>query len=138
MSRLSGVRKGRDMMARGYGGILLSAAVLAAAAPASAQDASAGAIVFKRCAICHATDPGKGPKIGPSMGQIVGRKAGAMPGFIYSPAMTKSKITWTAEKLDAFVKQPSALVPGNKMAFGGIPDAKQRADLIAFLKTLSN
>jgi len=115
----------------------LTALAVMFAAPATAQDTSAGALVFKRCAICHSVDANKGPKIGPSLGGIVKRKAGTAPGFTYSPAMTKSGVTWTADKLDAFITRPSALIPGNRMAFGGIPDAKQRADLIAYLNSLS-
>lgn len=116
--------------------MLLGIAALAAATPAVAQDATSGAVVFKRCAICHSTDPAKGPKIGPALNAIVGRKAGSVSGFAYSSAFTKSGIVWSVEKLDAFIARPSAVVPGNRMAFGGIADAKQRADLIAFLKTL--
>lgn len=107
------------------------------ATPAPAQDASAGATIFKRCAICHSVDPAKGPKIGPPLNAVVGRKAGTAAGFAYSPAMAKSGIVWTADKLDAFIARPSRLVPGNRMAFAGIPDAKQRADLIAYLKSLA-
>ncbi len=114
--------------------ILLGAS---SAAPVLAQDASAGATIFKRCAICHSVDPAKGPKIGPALNGVVGRKAGTAAGFAYSPAMAKSGIVWTAAKLDAFITRPSGLVPGNRMAFGGIPDTQQRADLIAYLKTLT-
>ena len=118
--------------------ITLGSALLAVALsmPAAAQDADAGAVIFRRCAICHSVDPAKGPKIGPALNGIVGRKAGAAPGFIYSPAMAKSGISWTAEKLDAFIARPSGLIVGNRMAFGGIADAKQRSDLIAYLKSL--
>jgi cytochrome c len=116
--------------------MLFGIAVLAAATPATAQDATAGAVVFKRCAICHSSDPAKGPKIGPALNNVVGRKAGKASGFAYSPAFAKSSIVWTTDKLDAFIERPSKVVPGNRMAFAGVADAKQRADLIAFLKTL--
>lgn len=116
--------------------MLLAIVGMTAAAPARAQDAASGALVFKRCAICHSTDPAKGPKIGPALNAVVNRKAGTVTGFTYSSALAKSGIIWTADKLDAFVARPSGVIPGNRMAFGGIPDAKQRADLIAFLKTL--
>lgn len=115
---------------------LLVFPAIMAACPALAQDASAGSAIFKRCAICHSIDPNKGPKIGPPLNGIVGRKAGASSGFSYSPAMKNSGILWSADKLDAFIMRPSAVVPGNRMAFGGIADAKQRADLITYLKSL--
>lgn len=116
--------------------MLFGIAVLATATPAAAQDANSGAVVFKRCAICHSSEPNKGPKIGPALNNIVGRKAGKAAGFAFSPALAKSGIVWTTDKLDAFIERPSKVVPGNRMAFGGIADAKQRADLVAFLKTL--
>lgn len=116
--------------------VLSGIAMMATVTPAAAQDATAGAVVFKRCAICHSPDPSKGPKIGPALNNIVGRKAGKAAAFSYSPALAKSSIVWTTDKLDAFIERPSKVVPGNRMAFGGIADAKQRADLIAFLKTL--
>jgi len=116
----------------------LGSAMLAVAlsTPAAAQDADAGAVIFKRCAICHSADPAKGPKIGPALNGIVGRKAGTAAGFAYSPAIAKSGISWTADKLDSFIARPSGLIAGNRMAFGGIADAKQRSDLIAYLKSL--
>ena len=117
-------------------GLLLVFPAIMAASPVAAQDASAGAIIFKRCSICHSVDPGKGPKIGPPLNGIVGRRAGTAPGFAYSPAMKNSDIRWTAGKLDAFMARPSAVVAGNRMAFGGIPDAGQRADLKAYLASL--
>lgn len=118
--------------------ILIALAVLVTpAAPLAAQDAQAGATTFKRCSICHSIDPAKGPKIGPQLSGLIGRKAGSSAGFTYSPAMTKGGFAWTRDKLDAFLKAPQGVVPGNRMAFGGIADPKQRADLIAYLATLS-
>lgn len=106
------------------------------AAPAAAQDATAGAQAFKQCAICHSVSPGKGAAIGPNLGHVVGRKAGSMAGFRYSPRMAAAGFTWDAARLDAFLARPQAVVPGNRMAFGGVADAKRRADIIAYLKTL--
>ena len=117
-------------------GLLLVFPAIMTAGPVSAQDASAGSVIFKRCSICHSIDASKGPKIGPPLNGIVGRRAGTAASFAYSPAMKNSGILWTADKLDAFIARPSAVVPGNRMAFGGIPDAKQRADLKAYLTSL--
>lgn len=106
----------------------------AAAAPALAQtgDAVKGKAVFARCALCH--DVKAGPKkMGPSLAGLFGRTSGTMAGFTYSPAMQKAKIKWDAKSLDAFVTKPVALVPGNRMAFAGLPNAADRANLIAYL-----
>jgi cytochrome c len=102
----------------------------------AAGNAANGASVFERCAICHDNVKGGPNKIGPNLFGIVGRKAGTYPGFSYSNAMAKSGIVWTDAKLDAYITSPQAVVPGNKMPFSGIPNAGQRADLIAYLDTL--
>jgi cytochrome c2 len=108
----------------------------ALAGSAQAQDAGQGGRVFARCAICHSVTPGKGPTIGPNLKAVVGRKAGAVPKYVYSSAMSQSRIVWDKAVLDRFLTQPSKLVPGNKMAFAGISSPKDRADLIAYLDTL--
>ncbi len=103
--------------------------------PAHAQDASAGKGVFAQCAVCHSVDGSNG--VGPSLQGIVGRNAGTFAGFRYSRAMKAANRTWDATTLDTYIADPQKAVPGNVMPFSGIPDAKQRADLIAYLKTLS-
>jgi cytochrome c2 len=93
---------------------------MATAAQASG-DAKAGAQVFKqRCAICHSDTKGAPNKIGPNLWGVVGSKAGAVPGFAFSSAMKNSGITWTDEKLEAYVMKPKDVVPGNRMPFGGL------------------
>lgn len=111
-----------------------------AASPVIVSTAAAapnpGKALFMRCTACHA-ESAKGPKkMGPHLGGIVGRKAAAVDGFRYSPAMKKSTVVWDRARLDAFLKRPSAVVPGTSMAFAGISDAKQRAALIDYLDTL--
>lgn len=96
-------------------------------------DAAAGKTVFAQCRSCHVTDPGIN-KIGPSLAGLIGRKAGTVPGFNYSPADKGSAIVWTKEKLFQFLENPKRVVPGTKMVFGGIADAQKRADLIAYLE----
>jgi cytochrome c len=115
---------------------LVLAVATAAANGAQAADAAKGKIVFQRCAICHRVDKGGGNGLGPNLFGIVGRKAGTEAGFSYSAAMKSSGITWNAEKLNAYVEHPAAVVPANKMAFAGVTDAGQRADLVAYLATL--
>ncbi len=103
---------------------------------AQAGDAAAGKIVFQRCAICHRVEKDGGNGLGPNLFGVVGRKAGTVAGFSYSAAMKASGITWSADKLNAYIEHPAAVVPGNRMAFAGVTDSGQRTDLIAYLATL--
>ncbi len=99
----------------------------------AAGDATKGADVFDgQCAECHSVKPGKNKK-GPSLFEVVGRKAGSIADYSYSDAMKNSGITWTPEKLDEYITHPKKTVPGDKMKFDGLDDAAQRADLIKFL-----
>ena len=103
-------------------------------ATAQAQDATAGGMAFQQCAECHS--PGSTDNAGPGLKGVYGRRAGAKDGFEFSPALKKSAIQWDDKTLDAFLANPQKAVPGTSMAFGGDDDAKERADLIAYLKTL--
>jgi cytochrome c len=96
-------------------------------------NAAAGKIVFAQCRTCHVTDPGVN-KTGPSLAGIIGRKAGTVPGFTYSPANLGSGITFTKEKLFQYLEKPQRVIPKTKMIFAGIPDAQKRADVIAYLE----
>jgi len=96
-------------------------------------DVDAGAESFDaHCAECHSLKPGKNKK-GPSLAGIAGRKSASITGFSYSEDLTASGLTWTNDKLDTYVANPKTLVPGGKMKFKGLADAKERADLIEFL-----
>jgi cytochrome c len=106
------------------------------AGTAHAGDAAKGKIVFQRCAICHRVEKDGGNGLGPNLFGVVGRKAGTAASFNYSAAMKNSGITWTADKLDAYIEHPAVTVPGNHMAFAGIGDAGQRGDVVAYLATL--
>ena len=103
---------------------------------ASAANVANGKALFSRCAACHTADKGGANGLGPNLYGVVGRKAGSKKDFSYSAAMKNSGIIWTDQKLDTYIAHPADMVPGNRMAFAGIPDAKQRADLIAWLDTL--
>jgi cytochrome c len=103
-------------------------------AHAGAQDAAAGKQVFTQCSVCHSVDGSNG--VGPTLKGIVGSKAGEVPGFRFSRAMKGSNITWDDKTLSDFLTDPQKVIPGNVMPFSGLADAKQRADVIAYLKTL--
>ncbi len=99
-------------------------------------DAKTGATIFTRCAVCHTNDKGGGDGLGPNLFGVVGRKAASRPGYAYSPPMRKSGIVWTEVNLTKWVAGPARVVPGTKMAFGGITSKKQQADVVEYLETL--
>ena len=104
------------------------------AGAASAGDPEQGRQVFRACVACHALAPGE-HRTGPSLAGIIGRRAGTVAGFSrYSPALQAARITWTDETLDAWLADPQAVIPGNRMSFPGIEDQRARADLIAYLE----
>ena len=110
-------------------GLLLigSTEVFAAGNPAN------GAQAFRACGACHSLEPGR-HKTGPSLAGVVGRKAGTVEGFRrYSPALKGADVVWNEATLDAWIADPQAFLPGNRMVFRGLPDAQARADLIAYL-----
>lgn len=99
-------------------------------------DAANGEKVFRRCAICHSLEPGQN-KIGPSLHGVIGRDIGTEEGFSYSDAMLAAEGTWTPEHLSAFLEDPQAAVPGNKMPFPGLPKEQDRIDLLTYLQQAS-
>jgi cytochrome c len=102
---------------------------------ARAADVEAGKKEFKKCALCHTTEPGKN-KIGPSLFGIVGRKSATLENFNYSEAMKKFDHTWDEETLEKYLADPRGVIPGTKMIFPGIKDKSERDDVIAYLETL--
>lgn len=116
-------------------GILLgvAAAMLAGNGARADGDAARGERRFEECATCHSTERGVN-NVGPSLFGVLGRKAGEIDDFRYSPAMKKSNITWSPQALDKFIADPQMAVPGNRMPFAGMPDAGDRADLLAYLQ----
>jgi cytochrome c len=110
------------------------ALLLAAAGAARADgDAARGEKRFEECATCHTLERGVN-NVGPSLFGLFDRKAGEIADFRYSPALKKSGITWSPQALDTFIADPQKEVPGNRMPFAGMPDAGDRADLIAYLQ----
>jgi cytochrome c len=107
---------------------------------ALAQDAERGAQQVRRCLACHNMAEGEGAKIGPNLFGIVGRPAARFPGFSYSIALAEKAgagLVWTPETLDQWLENPRQLVPGTKMNFAGVRGAEDRADIIAYLASIS-
>ena len=126
-------------MPKGFTRLVMSCAFVAAWAALSANayaaplgDAAAGKTIFVRCAICHSVTPGEN-RLGPTLAGIVGRKAGTVAGYNYSPAMKNSGVTWTPDALDAYLANPRGKLPGVKMIFAGLPKHEDRANVIAYL-----
>lgn len=95
-------------------------------------DATAGETVFAQCRTCHLVEEGKNG-VGPSLYGIVGRTAGSIEGFNYSDANANSGVTWTQEVLYDYLEAPREFMPGTRMAFPGLKDPQDRADVIAYL-----
>jgi cytochrome c len=98
-------------------------------------DAAAGQRVAVRCAQCHTWEKGGPNKIGPNLFGIIGRARASHAGFSYSPAMQKKGGSWSFEDLFRYLHQPAKFVPGNKMAFAGLPKPADRINLLAFMRT---
>ncbi len=109
-----------------------------AAPAAAAGDASRGAKVFQACIACHSAVPGE-HLTGPSLGDVWHRKAGTAKGFArYSPALTRANVTWDEATLDKWLADPQKFVPGTTMAFAGLKEPQDRADLIAYLRAVAD
>ena len=105
----------------------------ASAAPTTAALAEPAA--FAVCKACHSVEPGK-HGIGPSLAGIWGDKAGDVPGFEFSQQMIDSGLTWNQANLDRYLADPRGVVPGTKMAFGGVKDAAKRQEIIDYIRGL--
>jgi len=108
---------------------MLEGALLVAAL--AAGDPKAGEEVYSRCLACHSLEVNR---TGPKHCGLLGRRAGTAPGFEYSPAMKRSNLVWNEQTLDRFLAEPPNTVPGTTMTYAGVPEAKARADLIAYLR----
>jgi cytochrome c len=96
-----------------------------------------GAALFKQqCGTCHTTDPSEPLRQGPPLDKIVGRPAGKVSGFHYSPAFAKADFVWDEARLDAWMSNPQELIPGAMMAYRQAKP-ETRAAIIAYLKELN-
>jgi len=115
-----------------------SAAFVLVAPTAHAQDIEAGKAAFRKCVACHAIDTTTN-KVGPHLGDVIGRTAGTVEGYNYSKAMKEAGaagLVWDETNLTEYLVAPKAKVPGTKMAFAGIKKPEELANLVAYLKTL--
>jgi len=120
-----------------FAAIVLGSLAFADAAAADNGD-DAGKLAFNNaCRTCHSINEGD-HRLGPSLHGVVGRKAGSVDGYGFSAAMKQSGITWDAATIDKFIASPDQVVTGNNMKpFGGLDDAKQREQIVAYLKSIS-
>ncbi len=115
---------------------LAAQAAPAAAAAAAAGDAARGATLVKqRCGACHSLAVDTTTRPGPSLKGVSGRRSGTVANFKYSPAMVKARMTWNKANLDKYLAAPAKAVPGTYMTIA-VPNATDRADIVAYLDTL--
>jgi cytochrome c len=110
--------------------------LLSIGAASADGDAARGEARFQECAACHRLEAGANG-VGPSLHGVFERKAGELSDFRYSPALKRSGIVWSSQTLEAYLTDPQALVPGNRMPYAGMADPRDRADLIAYLLKVS-
>jgi cytochrome c len=96
------------------------------------------AIFMKQCFTCHTTDKGGANKVGPNLWDVVGRKVASHAGFSYSSALQAKGGEWSYEDINHMILKPTAYVKGTKMAFAGLPKEQERADVIAYLRTMAD
>jgi cytochrome c len=104
----------------------------------ASADVEAGKKVASKCVACHTLNKGEANKIGPNLWGIVNRPVASHEGFAYSSAMKGKGGTWGYEDINAFVHAPSKVIPGTKMTFVGLDKTKDRADVIAYLRSLAD
>lgn len=107
---------------------------LAGFGTAQAQDAAAGEKTFLQCKACHQIGEGAKNTVGPLLNGVIGRKAGTIEGYSYSPANKNSGITWDEATFREYIRDPRAKIPGTKMVYAGVKDPKRVEDLLAYLK----
>ncbi len=106
--------------------------------PDESEADARGAKLFRKCAACHTVTADGGHRAGPTLYGVFGRRAGTIEGYNYSDALSHSNLVWTEETIDQlFAEGPDAFTPGSKMPLQRMPSAKDREDLISYLKTIT-
>lgn len=103
-------------------------------APFDAADPEHGKHIFAQCAACHTNAQGAPNMTGPNLYGLFGRRAGGVADYSYSDVLKAAGFTWDAARINTWITSPQAMLPGTKMTFLGLKDAKDRADVIAYLK----
>ena len=106
----------------------------ATAAVTDSPEYKRGKLLFIQCRACHELEAGQPHKVGPNLHGFIGRKAGTVEGFNFSAALKNSALTWDDETILKWLEKPSALVPGNTMAFAGIANPKDRNAILVYLR----
>ena len=115
--------------------LILASVVLASTiGMAKAQDLAAGEQSFRKCGPCHSVGEDARNKVGPELNGLDGRKSGTVEGYSYSAANKAANITWNEASFKEYIQAPAAKVPGTKMAFAGIKNEKEIANLWGYLK----
>ena len=106
------------------------------AASAFADPAAGKALFNTQCALCHSVGKGAASTVGPNLYGVVGRKAGSLAGFSYSPAMKAVAYAWSTDKIAAYLQAPAAVIPGNRMPYAGLKGGQKAEDVADYLATL--
>lgn len=120
--------------------LLAAGTVTAAWLPRTGADPARGERVFQRCFACHSVVAGEGALPGPNLRGVIGRRAGTLPGFRFSPALIEQGargLVWTRATLDAYLADPAGFLPGTEMAMPGLSVADDRRDVIDYLQRSS-
>ena len=122
--------------------VVAKAAALAGPEPIAgmlaAANADAGQKVAKKCTACHSFTKGGANKVGPNLWNVVGGKPASVSGYKYSGAMSGMTVNWEYEELNKFLYKPKSYLKGTKMSFAGLKKARDRATIIAYLRSLSD
>jgi cytochrome c len=121
------------MMRPGAIATMVATFVLGVGVACADGDAKHGERLFEECRACHTLDRSV-DSVGPDLHGVFGRRAATLDDFRYSPALKRSGITWTVETLDGYIADPQKVVPANRMPYAGMPDARDRADLIIYMQ----
>jgi cytochrome c len=114
-------------------GVVAGALALSGSCALAQGDPEQGEQVFNKCRACHVADEPQN-RVGPHLVGLFGRQAGSVEDFRYSDAMKESGVTWNEETIAEYIADPRGYIKGNRMAFVGLKDEEEVADLIAYLK----